>query len=345
MSEANDVTVDAAAPKQRGKGDILMVGVDDGYAVTKVALQNGRTFQIPSRARAGVNGLTSFSSGASAEIDGGYEADGQSFTVSPLVEGEGTRFDEYPYSPLNRVVIHHALRTAGLAGKRIQVATGLPVSHFFSGSQPNMEVIRRKKESVKKPVTALSGDACAEITSSHVFAEGVVAWIDHAIDQKGQVIGNMAATAAIVDIGGRTTDCVLVLDGCKVDHARSGTGEIGVLKFQDVIADGIRRKFSVPDVPVAALEAAVRTGHIRRFGKDVDISDIVDKARKEVGDQILREVSRRIGSGADLECVLFVGGGARIFTDVIDAFPNSAVKPEPEFANARGLLKYMLYVK
>ena len=57
------------------------------------------------------------------------------------------------------------------------------------------------------------------------------------------------------------------------------------------------------------------------------------------------ETRRQLGLGADLDRVLFVGGGSVALADRIrDWFPNQAVAEHPAFANARGMLKYLRFV-
>jgi plasmid segregation protein ParM len=180
--------------------------------------------------------------------------------------------------------------------------------------------------------------------ASTVFAEGVAAWVDHCIDDGGDVVANVGRPAAIVDVGGRTTDCVTTLPGWKVDHARSGTTNRGVLDLFETVAAGVRTKFNLPDVPLQIVEDAVRTGEIVLWNQSHDIREMVEAARRELSDQILREIMRRIGRAADLERVLFVGGGALVLPDLKKHFPNAVVPADPEFANARGLLKWATHV-
>ena len=52
------------------------------------------------------------------------------------------------------------------------------------------------------------------------------------------------------------------------------------------------------------------------------------------------------GSGATFafgkyDVILFVGGGSAFMTKLTSYFPNAKVAPEPEFANARGMYKYL----
>ena len=56
---------------------------------------------------------------------------------------------------------------------------------------------------------------------------------------------------------------------------------------------------------------------------------------------MLREAKRHFGSGADLDVILFVGGGAAFMSKLTSYFPNARVLPDPEYANARGMYKYL----
>lgn len=322
-----------------------MVGVDDGYADTKLALPNGVLLKVPSRAKAGIHGRA-FGAGADS-LDGGYETDGQVYSFMDAQDGEGTQFDGYQFSPLNRVIVHHALRAAGLGGKTVKIATGLPVGDYYSGvdGKANMALIEKKTLNMRTAIKTMSGEACADIGSNFVFAEGVAAYIDYAIDEKGVITQNIGAPAAVVDIGGRTTDCVTVLPGFKFDDHRSGTANIGVLDLYKRIERLAAAKFNVPNVPMSEIAKSISTGIITLWNKPHDVKDIVAVSKKEVCDQIQREVLRRIGGAHDFEKVIFVGGGAVVFNGIQDAYPNADMPEQPEFANARGLLKYMQYVR
>ena len=327
----------------RSEKSVICVGIDDGHAEIKLALPDGRMFKIASKARAGIAGVSAFGRVEEGQVDGGYETENQRFTVSEFVDGEGTRFDEYPFSAINRVLIHHVLRLAGLGGRPVKIATGLPVSHYFQGSSPNYSTIERKSKSIATAVVTTSGEATADIQASYVVPEGVAAWVDYSLGSDGSTANNVGRPAAIVDIGGRTTDCVVVLPGWRVDHARSGTGNIGVLDLHESLRTRLCTQFAINDIPTRTLEDAVKTGQVMMWGKTISVAEHLSEAKKEIGEQILREVYRRIGRAADLEKVLFVGGGATVFEHLKDSFPNADAPEHPQFANARGMLKFMTY--
>jgi plasmid segregation protein ParM len=228
----------------------------------------------------------------------------------------------------------------------VKIATGLPVLRYFQGSAPNYDTINRKNASIAMPVSTLSGEAVAEIQASYVVPEGVAAWVDYSLSNAGEIVSNVGRPAAIVDIGGRTTDCVTVLPGWRVDHARSGTENLGVLDLHERLRNRLCAKFKMNhnEISSHSIEEAVRTGHINNWGKQVDVTDELNLVKKEVAEQILREVQRRIGRGMDLDKVLFVGGGAAVFDSLKSAYPNADSPEHPQFANARGMLKFMTYV-
>lgn len=322
----------------------IVVGVDDGFASTDlVIMENGNvisTLVIPSRARSGVHGTSVIGSDSDDGPVPCYETDGVQFTVGPLSDAESARFNEYPFSAMNRAIIHHALRLAGLGGRDVKIATGLPLSTFYKGADANAEVIARKKESLLIPVRAMDDSLMANIVSHDVFPEGLAAWVDYAVDENGNMRVDANETVGIIDIGGRTTDCAVVLPGRRIDHGRCGSADIGALDVVEELRVSLFKSKGV-EIPGIALETALRTRTLKMWGKVVDIGIDVDAAIAQVTDKVLREVNRRLGNGVDIDKILLVGGGAYLFSSVAKQYPNVVIPADPEFANARGFAKYL----
>ena len=318
--------------------NIVLAGVDDGFADTKVVTRTAR-IRVASCARAGHHGLSNLAAGDDAVV-GGYETNGRGFTVGDFIDSEETRFNDYPSSDLNRVVIHHALRLAGLGGTRVKIATGLHMSSYFTGIERNEDAIRRKQEALMLPVHPVDNSKTAEIVEHVVLPEAVAAWFDYAFDDNGKEI-TVDGPCGVIDVGGKTTDCVTVLPGHQIDHMRSGTGNVGVLDIYAMIGARLRAQFGEGVITRKVYDQAVRTGTIKRYGKPHSVQGIVDNAVDEVTERVLREAKRHFGSGADLDVILFVGGGSGFMHKLTSHFPNSRVLPEPEFANARGMYKYL----
>lgn len=332
----------AAAPAD----EVVFVVVDDGFRQIKCLTSTGYSNSFASVARAGFT-LTTMGQGNEDAGFGGYETNGRQFTVDPDVDGEDTRFDDYAISDINRVLVNHALQLAGLGGKKIVLGTGLPFQVYFNGDNTvNEKLISSKIENLSIPVKPLSGDQPPQIASQMVFAQGLAACIDHVTDDKGNYRADFDRTApiAIVDIGGRTTDSVVLLGGDKVDHTVSGTGNVGISNVYDKIEADLRAQFKVARIRLVTIENAVRTRKIRFRGQEHDITDIIKNAVREVGPQIIREVQRRIGDAAEMSEVLLVGGGATLLEEVMrNEYPHCVVPKDPEFANARGMLKFVQF--
>lgn len=322
----------------------IVVGVDDGFAMTKVVVMQGgkiiKQLMIPSRARSGLNGTTILGRAEEGEIDARYETEGATFTVENLSDAESARFDEYPFSPMNRAIVAHALRVAGLGGKEVKVASGLPLSMYYKGTQADQAVVDRKRESLLKAVTTLDGTKVANITGHHVFPEGLAAWVDYAISEDGHVRADLDEAIGIIDIGGRTTDIAVVLPGRKIDHARCGSADLGALNVIEEVAVALKKVHNVT-LGADKIEPALRTRQVKFWGKTQDIGALVDAAALNVMGAITREVNRRLSNAVDLDKILLVGGGAHLFRGVSSAFPNVEIPQEPEYANARGFAKYL----
>lgn len=335
MSKNPDIKV---APKS------VVVGVDDGYAMTKVVIIEGgkvtTELMIPSRARSGIHGTTVIGDSDESGPFTGYETDGVRFTVGDMADAESARFNEYPFSGMNRVIVNHALRLAGLAGVNVRIATGLPLSTFYKGEGPNSELIARKDASIRTPVKSADDSVMPNIVEHSVFPEGLAAWVDYAIGEEGEIRVDLSETVGVIDIGGRTTDVAVVLPGKRIDHARCGSADIGVLNVVEAVRVSLLKSKNV-EVPTSTIEQALRARSLKMWGKVVDIGEDIDAAVAQVMDSVMREVNRRLGSAVDVDRILLVGGGAHLFREVAKSYPNVVVPPAPEFANARGFAKYL----
>jgi plasmid segregation protein ParM len=325
----------------------LLVAIDDGYAQTKVYGEKtdgtiGK-YHMRSSVRPGRYGVGSISGNGFLGL---YETEEGQFTASEDVEAESTQFDNFHTSTMNRVLVNHGLVGAGYGGLPVDIITGLPVADFF-GHDGGMdeEKIALKKTNLKKPVQLASGsNRVALINSIQVGCQAVAAYYDYALDDELNEVRDTDGAIAIVDIGGRTTDIATVIGGTRIDHARSGTANIGVLDVYSAVKLGIWARERIRDnFPINVIDKAVRDGKVKLYGEEQDISKIVDEVKSEYQAKLKREIERQISTAATMNRVVFVGGGAALFTDIADTFRNGYVSPDPEFANARGLYKHARY--
>ena len=324
----------------------IPIGLDDGYAFTKVALSDGRLIAIPSRARIGQSGVTWIDRAEQRIFE--YETEEATYSVG-AVDGAPTHFEGYPWSGLNRAIVQHALQQAGLTGRSVHAVSGLPVSAFYQQSgEHRQETISRKRDSLRQATRPLSDSLPADIAFHEVIPEALAAWYDYVIVQEGDGVtldaDRVSVPVAIVDIGGRTTDYVVVKDQ-GILHAASGSLQCGMLNVKHHVANGIQSTFDLENLSEQRVSQAIENETVRLQGKNYDIGELVEAGKREVVERIHAETRRQLGLGVELDRVLVVGGGAVALAEhIANWFPHQAIAEHPAFANARGMLKYLRYV-
>jgi len=332
---------------------LIYVGVDDGHYGTKVCLEDGTCLYMPSRAARGLHQVSDF--GSNAPQDTAYSVEGDLYTVIEnyaLIEAEDPRFVKpaFPVSSLNRVLVNHALLRAGLSGKALAVVTGLPVGDFYQSGVKNERLIDAKVANLvdakienKNPNVVLP-----KIVKHNVLSEGIAAFFDLLLDfdgnEKPETVRLIERRAmAFIDVGGKTTDIALVIEGGKgIYSERSGTKQIGALNLNEKVGQRLKSRFDLNMPPPAKhVEEIIRDKEYMLFGETHDVSDIVDEEARNFAVAISGELVRLVGNGEDVGSVVFVGGGSILLKPYFqEMYPKQALFPEnPEFANARGMMK------
>ena len=220
--------------------------------------------------------------------------------------------------------------------------TGLPVADYFLDDERDIEHIEAKTSNLKLGVKGSDGGTMPIVENVRVGCQAVAAWFDYVLDDNLEQRADVRGAVAIVDIGGRTTDIAVVVGGNAIDHSMSGTENIGVLDVYNGVRKAIRREFKIKEkFPLDQLDAAVRTGEVKLWNKQHNVAELVEAVVGEHERKIAREVERRLGSAANLNAVVFVGGGSALFSTIAGHFPNGVMPEDPEFSNAKGLYKYI----
>ena len=168
----------APAPQTRPQ---IVVGIDDGYACTKLALPDGRLLSIASSGRVGTSRVSWMPRAQQLIFE--YQTEGTTYSVGE-VDAVPTRFDGYAVSGLNRAIVQHALQCADLEGAMIRAASGLPVSVFYSRSGGRREsAIESKRANLLLPVTPVGEAMSVDIVEHQVIPEALAAWYDHVTAQ------------------------------------------------------------------------------------------------------------------------------------------------------------------
>jgi plasmid segregation protein ParM len=320
------------------------VGVDDGYAETKIVLPTGKRFRMPSQGRAGESQQIMLQEGQVSSVFT-YRTPEGPFIAGALEEADTTAFDGYPTSVLNRVVVAHALRQAGIpGGQEVAIATGLPVRRYYRGKTRNDALIQAKKESLlKNDIVADDGTPLARIVAHEVVAEGIAAWIDYVIQRNAAGVlevnkGLETERIGVVDIGGRTTDIAVVSDW-EMDAARSSTLDVGMIAIRETVQGLLEDEYETT-LTDAQVISAIQHKKLKLWGSMVDVQKVVAEAEQTVVARIKAETLRCLGAASDLDRVIFVGGTVMALGGQLEGwFRHQEVGADPAFANARGLLK------
>lgn len=322
-----------------------IVGVDDGHAHTKIVVryQDGRwsSHGLRSSVRSGRFGLSSLDGSRSTATYA--TAEGEDFTISDRIPPDATDFDSFHTSLMDRVLVRHAVLTVEAEPETATVVAGLPIREYFAGNQRNDARIAAKTANLLAPLFDAERRPVPAPGTVRIACQGIAAFMDWLLDENGVPRREPPASCAVIDIGGRTTDIAVVLNGETVDTARTGTVLSGALDVLEGLAERVRAAFGIQDrFPASVLEAALCSGKIRIWGKDEDVSSLVRQACADHEGRLLRELERRLGQAADIETVLFAGGGARVFARAAQAFRHGRTLDDPQFANARGFVKHEL---
>jgi len=324
--------------------NIIFAGVDDGYAETNIFLSNGNYIRIPSQAKSGE--LNKISINGSANTVYSYKTSEGSFVVGDIREADTTSFDDYPLSGMNRVIVAHALRKAGI-GKdtRLVICSGLPIKKYYLNGKINQELVKAKRKNLLMNDVVSSDGAVLPVVMKHdVIAEGIAAWFDIVIQRnsQGRLVKNdelVSSRIAIIDIGGRTTDIAVIQSGV-LDEDRSSTIEVGMLSVRENVAQKIHNKFEI-EPSAEQMNSVMNTGKIKLWGKFHELFNEIEEAKKIVVSRIESEVKKRLGNASDLDKIVFVGGTVVQIEKYLEGwFKQQEIGTDPSFANSRGMEKY-----
>lgn len=328
----------------------VLVAIDDGFRQIKLLSSENHRYVQLSVVGPGFSLGGSVANGVGDAGFGAYRTDGRDYTVDPDISNkEGTRYDGYALSDLNRVLIHHALHSVGFSGRDVVLATGLPYARYYQDG----DLLEKKMANLAIPVEAMTGAPPPRVVDQHVLPQAVMAYMDYAYDDslsdfRAGVDPEMPVV--VIDVGGGTTDIATVLpngSAPKVDRLKSSTINAGVLDTLKDLTGRLERRFAFAGVRESLLERCIRSRKVFLRGEQHDIGEDIAAAVDIAVQPILRELQRLVGAAAS-ETPLLVGGGATLVADALRAvYPHMVVAEDPEFANARGMLKTLerSYVK
>lgn len=345
----------------------IVLGIDDGHGGTKLYAgldQDGNEIKltIPSIAYSGkvLTGEEDSTDYYVVKVNENFYTVGKKINSSVPLD---TRTDEYPTSEYNKALIHQAIKAyidhiGTYDGRAFAIATSLPVSRYYTPEKTkNMPLIDMKTNFL------LNGDVCfnlkdhkagkpLNIIKRHIVkCEAQTAYFNEIIDVHGNGSEDsdllISSECAVIDIGGKTTDIVVTLDGGNMlDGHRSTSRNLGILTIYERITSLILES-GYKTVNANWLDFALKSGTYGIGSQAKDITDLIQQAKNEFMIELNNFISKQIGGGDDLALVLFCGGGAAFLEKEIKEkydLPNVRIAESPEYANAKGLYKLAKYM-
>ena len=201
-----------------------------------------------------------------------------------------------------------------------QVVCGLPINQYKSNHEQleNLILSNRVKE------IKLNGESRKIIiTDFKVYPEGIGAY--YSLNTQDDTI--------IIDLGGRTTEIVHIVDK-KVKE--SSTVAVGTLNIYKDIADKLNSLYSL-DLDILAAERLLEKGFLEVDGIRIDLSFITDILKRnftKINDDLTLKFPARA------EKIILVGGGYKIFQSPFKKrYNNCFVAENPIYTNSIGFLK------
>lgn len=343
------------------------VGADVGFATSKGVVYSfdpvkGKgvkesQFFFPSRLVQGrnqVQDITRLGQKSAEPISYFDEKAGVEYTVASSTKSESTRFDGYHTSPLQRVLTQHLMQKLGVVSKfklsSVEIATGLPISMFFSGAEMNKDLISEKIKSLKEnKVQPLDGDFTSiGFEKVSVLPEAIGAYFDYIIDENGDIDESLRdMCTAMIDIGGRTSDIVVCQNLFDIDFSMVRGRDIGMLDVIESMRTYMLENFKIREDSNQRLEDMLFTGKYRYKGEQLEqkqITATISYAIKSVFSRLHSFVQQVLGEDAgSVDKILIVGGGAKVFgRELMQYYSHAKLVDEPQLANARGFAKYAM---
>jgi len=335
---------------------MFKLAVDLGYGYVKGINEFGEKILFPSvvgpardlRMKSLLEGMDEAKYMVTVEVGGG--ASGEFFIGDLAVEECPTAsfaFDENKVDHPHTGVLLAAAASllAGRAGEDagLQLATGLPLQHFFAQRDQFLEYLNSFKAEIAfhNCRTPFAGKVAFEKVT--LFPQGAGAILEAGL-QDGDLL-QMGSYIGLVDFGFKTTDYVVyeVSEKFKPKASMSGTINVGMADFRKAVETAFADMTGCARSALGAfdIENIIRYGRTYYSGREYDLGDVIESARASVAGAVLDRLKEAWGHRANFLRVLYLaGGGAEEFAPYFKRFHGDIrMLNDPQFGNARGFLR------
>jgi len=248
---------------------------------------------------------------------------------------------EWITSHLWKVLFYHAISQLEPEGGEFRIVTGLPVDYFSS----DHVMLKKIVEGLHK--FAVNDKRLELRLSSIVTMQPFGAVCNEILSFDGNLKNKSLSQSSIgvIDIGGKTTN-ILTVDQMADIGAQSFSTDTGGWDIVRAVKTSIQEKFFDYELKDHEVAEIVASKTMKRFGKDVDVSDLVEPVTDSITREIVALTTQVWGNASGLDKIFISGGGANLIGETIaDEFPHAVVVSDPEVANAKGYYKYGKFIE
>lgn len=350
------------------KRGLTLFADDNGHAWHKAAFfdSTGKiiTNKEPSIVGGGDTSLTDIRS----KLVDTYLVEGDKFVCNrDVTKPLELRAERYQTSKENKALVAHLAYKNNFLSRKLILGTTLPISRFYQDGKINQVLLESTRKLFTECKTSRilneKGEAEADmnVVAHLCLPESFLAYYDWAFEDDGNVreeCMSLYGPICVIDIGGGTTDVATILggSGISVDFQRSQSIVKGTIDCFNEINDLFVNAVNVanPAIQIGEngkadqriINKLFETGCIQITGVSgtIDISNSVNTVKAQFVEEIVEKTLKIIGDVTRYQKVIFVGGGAVAFQELLEkALPNSVFLDE--YANARGLLKVMAFLE
>lgn len=316
------------------------VAVDIGSSALKMLWRDGGVVRRARYPFAGVVGSRE-TGGSGASL---YETSGVVYALGSASVGVDVDQRCIGSHEISRVLVHHGLRAANQQRREIRLLSLVPACNYFDPrTGVNDVLVEEAKQSLTRPVRFLGEvDSDIVVADVDVRPSTAMAFVDYLLDFNGSIVNPFDGPIAVIDIGGRTTDCLVVRpDSSGPDFIHDGEPPVslGVTSLLDLISDAIADEFSVDVEEIRGLHSVLETGTLLVGGRQLDAGVYVMNAADRLSRSIVAHTERRLGKLSEHYKILVVGGGAEILTPMLNSYAHMVIPREAAYASVRGAWK------
>jgi len=313
-------------------------GIDIGFGDVKAVFSDGRKIKFPTAIALDPGGVFSMSVNGD---EGMYVFNGTNYYVGATALHMGQTFSTRSMNFLETftpLLIHVALEAAGYApGEVDELAIGLPLGNF---NPVNKAFLQKKIEEGNTNGKKLV------FSRIEILPQGVGVLLDSRLEGDGSEIPGTGVNTLVLDVGFNTVDVIVAING----QAKRGKSEMlersGISKVCDKLGSVVREKTSVSLSEQQAKDVLLNGG-LEVYGDRTDFTDDIAVIANEYARWFYAEITSRWEEQIkQFRKVILAGGGAHVVGPYMPKYIHNLVIPEyPEFANARGFLKWLYHSK